>query len=65
MSRLVLGRFHQKPDAALALPFVGIQPEGQFDSSRQLLGPAEPDAIHGLPLVFEFQGQMFFAHQSL
>jgi hypothetical protein len=57
-----LRTLHQKPYFALSLPFVGIQSEGQFHPTRQLLGAAKPDAVYGLTLVFEFQGEVFLAH---
>jgi len=49
----------------LALPFVYIQSVSQFHTGWQRLDSAKPNAIDGLALVFEFEGQVFLANLSV
>jgi len=47
----VLGNRFQQAHAPHALPFVGLQPEGQQGAGGQRLGVTEPDAVDRLALV--------------
>jgi hypothetical protein len=60
-----LRALNQKAHPPLALPLVGIEPEGQTGAGWQRFGVAEPDAVHRLALVLEFERQMLLAHQAL
>lgn len=62
---LKLGAFYQKAHALDALPLIGIQPERDRHARGQCRGVTEPDTVHRLALMLQFQGQVFFTHQPL
>ena len=57
--------FHMQFEFALTLPAVEHQTVSQLGARRQGFGATKPDAVDGLAMHFQFQGQMFFTDDAL